>query len=403
MLYNSGGITMKRLPILLVSLLTACLPLYQQKIWEAHPPDGEPAGSFPGITSPYLVAAPEGAMPGDRWPDHPMKILIIHGMGDQELGYAADTITKLSKRLGLHKVTEADPFQIRRPGFPSADYGSVSVEWYSDGRDTFIFYSVLWSPLTRAFEKKYVDFDWSGPTHGRVWADRKLKRHLIDQSFTDAFLYAGAFHEHMQYSVRQGLCLMMTRAESLDVDCDWNDLAPPAEVFVITHSLGSILLLETLGAMVDAEGAEGHAAEELINQARVVALLANQLPLFRLARLEQPEPQRAQLPFDEQMNRLFRTRAKNPNVDFLPFVAFSDPNDLLSFPVPDDWKETLFPNSGLAEHARFINVALNNTWPIAGVVALPSSAHTGYWTNDWVIELLVNGSAGSRRRLRGAG
>jgi hypothetical protein len=271
----------------------------------------------------------------------------------------------------------------------------VHIDRYRHGPHQIVFYTLLWSPLTKALEDKYVKFDWAGPMRHRAWVDRKLKRDLVDQSFTDAIAYAGPFRDHMQYSVAQGLCAVLTNTHYLDRPCDWSDLSPPGEVYVITHSLGSILLLETLVAMADQSGAPEAAAEEFIWRTRFIALLANQFPLFRLARITTPEPLPVDAPLSPNVDKLFSKRDRNADLPRLAFVAFSDPNDLLSFSIPDDWKQSLFPD--LAGRARFINVAVNNTWPLAGIVAAPSVAHTGYWTNDWIIDLLANGSIGVQR------
>lgn len=98
---------------------------------------------------------------------------------------------------------------------------------------------------------------------------------------------------------------------------------------------------------------------------------------------------------DPELVKLF-ARRDAADLPLLTFIAFTDPNDLLSYAVPDDWQISLFPE--LAERARFINVAVNNTWPILGIVAEPNAAHNDYWTHPWIIDLLVNGSKGVRRR-----
>jgi hypothetical protein len=375
---------MKRWMLLLLLLCAwGCLPYYQNKVWEPKPPADITPGSFPGIDSPYLAAVDPESSIGMK----PVKIFIVHGMGDQEVDFASKTIKRLATRLDLTKIGYRD-LPIERAWQLGIDYGSVHVDVFDRSGEKVEIFSLHWAPLTKALEKKYVEYDWSGPTHRRAWLDQSLKKNLIDRSFTDAFLYAGPFHEHMQYSLKQGLCAVMTETESLKKDCDWSKLAPPARIHIITHSLGSILLLESLGEMAEAKGVEGEAAMELIARTRMVALLANQFPLFRLARTKDPESLLRGMPFLKgDFERLF---AKRPEFGpKLAVVAFSDPNDLLSFAVPDDWQTGLL--SQFRPYARFINVAVNNTYPFLGIVAHPDSAHTGYWTNDWILDLLVDG------------
>lgn len=110
--------------------------------------------------------------------------------------------------------------------------------------------------------------------------DRYLKNELLDHRFSDAIAYAGEFREPIQYSVQQALCAVLTDTRRLDGPCEWRELARDAETYVITHSLGSIILLESLEALVRKRGAAESAAQEFIWRTRFVALLANQFPLF---------------------------------------------------------------------------------------------------------------------------
>jgi len=55
------------------------------------------------------------------------------------------------------------------------------------------------------------------------------------------------------------------------------------DLFIVTHSLGSSLLLTTLADM-STNYDQSEAAKGLIKQTALVALLANQFPLFRYVR-----------------------------------------------------------------------------------------------------------------------
>lgn len=121
--------------------------------------------------------------------------------------------------------------------------------------------------------------------------------------------------------------------------------------------------LESLGNMAEAKGAEGEAAMELIARTRMVAMFANQFPLFRLARTKDPESLLRGLPFLRgDFERLFAKRPESGPK--LAVVVFSDPNDLLSFPIPDDWQTGLL--SQFRPYARFINVVVNNNLSLPG-------------------------------------
>jgi hypothetical protein len=67
-------------------------------------------------------------------------------------------------------------------------------------------------------------------------------------------------------------------------------------------------------------------------------------------------------------------------------IAFSDPNDILSYPIPD------FAYLVDEKKSRFNSVTLPIAkWAVLGVFASPLQAHTGYWDDATVIGLVTNG------------
>lgn len=72
-----------------------------------------------------------------------------------------------------------------------------------------------------------------------------------------------------------------------------------------------------------------------------------------------------------------------PSVPGLTVVAFTDPNDLLSY--------RLLPLAqGIAE-TRVVNVITSNSTTYLGYVERPDTAHCGYGGNVHVVGLLVHG------------
>ncbi len=68
----------------------------------------------------------------------------------------------------------------------------------------------------------------------------------------------------------------------------------------------------------------------------------------------------------------------------LAIVAFSDPNDVLSYPLTDSFAEHF------AEF-RFLNVEVPITFEIARLIADPAEAHAGYSSNDAVVSIIACG------------
>ena len=164
----------------------------------------------------------------------------------------------------------------------------------------------------------------------------------------------------------------------------------------ITHSLGSRIVtdaVQLLAQIVAAELAERPspnlraAAEVMQNRKLPVFMLANQLPLLQLGR-EQPD-NAGQFddyctPRGEKYNqRIFKE---------LTLVAFSDPNDILSYALPPDFLDN-YMDSRLCP--RLVNVILNVADEVDlfgfGRFANPVDAHNGYENDERVIALITQG------------
>ncbi len=81
--------------------------------------------------------------------------------------------------------------------------------------------------------------------------------------------------------------------------------------------------------------------------------------------------------------------------DALPVVAFNDPNDVLTFPLTAGCRDRLIlSHPRLAPvKRRIIDVRVVNErkrWLF--VFVSPERAHTGYWNNSDVMELIAKGS-----------
>ena len=323
------------------------------------------------------------------------RLLIIHGMGWHEShDYDEEFRESLRVKLRLEPLGCAGPYPIVDSSDPFNVYGGVLRCTYVRSADNarLRIYNLLWSPLTMPYKVGGLAYDYDRPYHQRrVKMNRLLKRDLIDKSFADAVLYAGELRQPMQYSVRQAICAAVTDQIDLSKPCgegystpssaEAGDITEP-DLFVVTHSLGSAMLMETLGTMkTDAELA---AASTLIQHVKLVAMMANQLPLIQLARLRRP-PDDGALQGPALMERLFGDR-----VTRIKIAAFTDINDLLSYPIPETWKSSLYP--GLSNRFTFVNYPVTNARRATlGMFANPATAHTGYWGNPVVIDAIARG------------
>lgn len=367
--------------VLLCLLASSCIPLRRNLVMTIP---GEPQ-------KPVRFAGIEQSLN----PARVSKLLIIHGMGNHDFQYADRLIELLSAQLKL------DPFACQANKVPIKDaagappYAEMTICDYRRTSDQSVLriYTLLWSPLTRHLKERNLDYDWKNYGSGRRWVNRKIKDAIIDNSVSDAVLFAGQFAPRMRYAVEQAICAMI-KDHDLLIPCTLQDYSAGAEagqsdVFIVTHSLGSMMLFESLASL-------GRSSPEAIkvlgSHIKLVAMLANQLPLLQLARyrivqstvtLTDNQPEAT---LDLQFDSLFMLREpKEP----LTIVAFNDRNDLLSYPMPDDWPK-LFPN--FAGRVTFVNgFNANAPYAILGIVADPSAAHSGYWHNPRILRVLAKG------------
>jgi len=122
-----------------------------------------------------------------------------------------------------------------------------------------------------------------------------------------------------------------------------------------------------------------------------IYMLANQLPLLGLADIPTPltDGERAAR---NSLQELIRARKAVSHNESRPFtiIAISDPNDLLSYPIPKG-----FGKSEETRDYQFINVIT----PIArkyalGTVAHPGKAHTGHADTPFVVDIIAHGHSG---------
>jgi hypothetical protein len=320
------------------------------------------------------------------------RVLIMHGMGWHEShDYDAAFRDSLRESLKMEPLGCAGPYPIVNQADPLNNYGSLLRCTYRRASDdaTVRVYNLLWSPLTMPYKVGALAYDYDRPYHAqRARVNRALKKQLIDRAFSDAVLYAGKLHQAIGYTVRQAICAAATDQLDLTRPCGprpaltADPIATESELFIITHSLGSAMLLETLGEAASDSEAQAQAIQDLVKHVRLIAMMANQLPLIRLSQMTQP-------PADAPMvNQAPPRTAFSARTTPIPVAAFTDINDLLSY-LPEMWKHVLYP--GWENFFTFVNFPVVNARSATGFLANPGTAHTGYWTNRVIMNAITHG------------
>jgi len=243
-------------------------------------------------------------------------------------------------------------------------------------------------------------------TADRLPVNAAIKQSLIDESLSDAILYLGPFREQMQYPIQQALCVMMRGHMIQDGVCALPDSFAGAtgfdQIVVIASSLGSTMVFHTIEALQEqshgltperSKGPFARAAEKFAADTATIFMLANQLPLLHLGDMEAPAV--AALPPSVErfvmLRHEERRRSRAAIRQSLQIVAFTDPNDLLSYAIPQSFIDEL--PEGLQDKVLLTNVMLS----VAEVgafksVADPITAHTGYLTHPSVLKFLSCGT-----------
>jgi hypothetical protein len=341
-------------------------------------------------------------------PSRPLQILVVHGMGIHDETYAEGLLVTLSEHVGLRSrgcLFQLNP--IRHPDYEGVDYGSVNRCTYKGPRGQDInVYILTWSPLTRALKKRFLGYDWMDKSlvADRLPLNHGMKELLFDKSLSDALLYAGPFRSQMQYSVQQALCLMMrehrvqnnvcTLAESFLGETNFE------QIVVIAQGLGGTMVFQTVEALyqhahdlTDERRTDqfARAAARFAADTTTMFMLANPWPLLSLGDMDVRAPRRFHSSIESFIRLRYEQRRKNHIPEAIQIVAFSDPNDVLSYPIPESGVDDL-PEE-LRDQVLFSNVLLTiaDVW-FFGTLADPVKSHTGYAQDPTVIKLIGCGS-----------
>ena len=115
-------------------------------------------------------------------------------------------------------------------------------------------------------------------------------------------------------------------------------------------------------------------------------MLSNQLPLLQLGR-ELPEVRGQYADYCKPEGRYYSQRM----VSKTSIIAFSDPNDLLSYGIPPGYQEE-YIDSRLCPDITNISINVSPVIHVFGMSGVrPGPAHMGYDQDDRVIALITHG------------
>jgi hypothetical protein len=298
---------------------------------------------------------------------------------------------------------------LEHPSYKGESLGKLTVSRHFNKEDTreLIFYELNWSAIIEK-EKKQIEYDNSGKySYMRADLNHAMKL-FINSHVPDPMIYYGDSRKKIILSVAQSLCWMFYG--------DWHELNQSKVNFcdsrnfhlhkgivkddfsIVTHSLGSRIIIDSLQwfsehvAIARSDNLTNEPTvvkmlEALKNEEISIYMLANQLPLLQLGRKKPMVTNQI-----EEYCRETGAHWEDRSFKQLNIVAFSDPNDLLSYGIPPKFAREKMDSRICPKITNIeINVAQVVSLFGLGEFANPSDAHTGYDNDEQVIRLIAHG------------
>lgn len=347
-------------------------------------PAAEDAGAFEGLLG----------LAGKLPPSSKLKVLWTHGMCTHPPTWVDDRMKRLEAAVGGRSQTVG----IRPVGNHGATLRTDRITMPSHTIDVMF---LSWSPLTSRY-KAQLTYDHSALYGGdfpyaRAALNGELKRGLINDCMTDVVVYGGPSGKAIREAAEEAVCDAV--GGRLDGEaCDVTPGASAATLAFVTESLGSKLLFDAILQVWDAtEDRQDKAATERLARSlamtRMMYMVANQLPLLDVAGSVATRPTWSAPPVrpttgssaKDLFGLLSHARNVAPGSGPMTVVAFSDPNDLLSYRiVPAHLGDSL-------KEFRVINVIVSNDKTYFNYVERPDTAHCGYTWNSHVFGMIARG------------
>jgi hypothetical protein len=264
-----------------------------------------------------------------------------------------------------------------------------------------------WSPLTAA-SKEAMAYDRATANGGeypyvRAALNRELKYGLVNDCLTDVVTYGGPSGSTIRHAAEEAVCDTLGGRYDGE-DCDIAREEVPGALAFITESLGSKLLFDAiLEVWADGENSgDRHMKERVAHglaATRMMYLMANQLALLDHAgpaagrggaAAARPTTGRTTGDVFDLLAGLHRQAPSGTPP--LTLVAFSDPNDLLSYRIVPRHL------GRVSKDVRVVNVVVSNDTTYFNYVERPDNAHCGYSGNPHVLGMVARGYRAGKRQ-----
>lgn len=339
-----------------------------------------------------------------------VKVMMIHGVGTHKEGYAARMKDNLSKALKLTVWSKNDKnITLLNPLNKKDEIGNLRVTRMQseDLKKTLIFYELTWSSITSR-EKEILEYDNSDEYgYKRAVFNRSMKSFLND-TIPDPMIYLVDKKQQILNAAKEATCWMLSsnwenlkdKEKGICQVSSYNQIKDLSRenIVYITHSLGSRILLDSVidvadeisNLKVNPDSPNAEEAEQIINMLRqkeiTVFMLANQLPLLQIGR-PKPNVTNAIKDYCQKKGNKYQKRVFKE----VKIIAFSDPNDLLSYSIPQEFVNE-YIDSRICPSVTNVEINIADVISAFGVgVVNPVSAHTEYDNDEHVVEIIAHG------------
>jgi hypothetical protein len=329
-----------------------------------------------------------------------MKVLMVHGVGDHLPGYSTQFVEKLAKELDLPVMSaQYKNITLTSRIEPGKNLGNLRINRLlsKDRSKELLFYELTWSVIT-AKQKEVLAYDNSGEYSFRRAEVNNLMKKFSNDTGPDPIIYLGESREDILVSFGQSFC-WMTKSNWNDLPddvmqaCSFNDDSAAKNILIdqyafISHSLGSRITIDgmqRIASLLDQRDADF--TQALKNKEIPIYMMSNQLPMLQLGR-KMPEVSNQEAAYCQANGEKYNQRM----VAKTPIIAFSDPNDLLSYAIPHGFVEK-YLDSRLCIDVTNVNINVATILDAFGLgkFANPIDAHVGYDTDDRVVALIAKG------------
>jgi hypothetical protein len=220
----------------------------------------------------------------------------------------------------------------------------------------------------------------------------------MNDCLADAVIYTGSAGEQIRAWMRRSVCEALGGRFAGPASCDVPPGVDTTQTILVAESLGSKVLFDAIRALwLGTPQALRAGFERELGKVQLVFMAANQIPILDTAEDRQGPvlASRAARGLTSSQStvgalvdvlseaRRNQARAFRQPSATLQIVAFTDPNDLLSY--------RLTPAAVDNEDVKIANVIVSNAPTYLGLLERPDSAHCGYAGNPYVIGTIVNG------------